>query len=174
MTALTRTPENTNYLQPTKFLLMFDRIPTVQYFCQSINIPGVSIGNAIYQTPLYDIPVAGEKLTYNQLSLTFPINGDCLSWIELHNWFRAIASPVSIADRQNYISKQTTRSKLTSYSDATLTLLSNLNNPILRVYFYNCFPIALSDIQFDTKSSADDILVGDATFMFEYYNFESA
>jgi len=44
MTAITRSPENTNLLQPTKFLLTFDRIRATQYFCQSVNLPGVSLG----------------------------------------------------------------------------------------------------------------------------------
>ena len=46
MTVLTRAPQNTNYLQPSKFLLSFDRMPTVQYFCQEVNLPGVSMGQA--------------------------------------------------------------------------------------------------------------------------------
>ena len=46
MTALTRSPQNTNYLQPTKYILTLDRIPTVQYFCQEANVPGISLGQA--------------------------------------------------------------------------------------------------------------------------------
>jgi hypothetical protein len=64
--------------------------------------------------------------------------------------------------------------KLTSYSDATLIVYSALNNPILKVQFYNVFPISLSDIVFDTKESADNILTSDATFMYEYFDFLKA
>ncbi len=55
------------------------------------------------------------------------------------------------------------------YSDATLTILSSLNNPIARVEFTNMFPVSLSDIFFDTKQSADDIITADATFVYDQF-----
>jgi len=54
-----------------------------------------------------------------------------------------------------------------------LTVLSSLNNPILRIKFINAFPITLSDIIFDTRQSAEDIITADVVFMFDYFNIES-
>jgi len=176
MVALTRTPQNTNYLQPTKYVLQFDRIGSVQYFCQNVNIPGMNLGQAMYPTPFVDIPIASNKLIYNPLNINFAIDEALDSWNQLNLWFRSIASPKSFEERNQLASKQNAykTSKLPSYSDATLTVLSALNNPILRVHFYNVFPITLSDVSFDTKTSADEILTADASFMFEYFDFESA
>ena len=176
MTAFTRIPQNTNYLQPTKFILSFDRIGSVQYFCQSINVPGISLGQGVYNTPLSDIPIAGNKLTYNPLEIDFTINEDVESWNQIQLWMKAIASPKSIQERNSLTTLQTNykNSKLTSYSDATLVVLSALNNPILSVRFINTFPTSLGDIQFDTKQSADDILTASATFAYEYFEFEKA
>jgi hypothetical protein len=174
MTAISRTPQNTNFLQASKFLLTFDRIPNTQYFCQSVNIPGLSIGQAPINSPLLDYFAPGNKVTYNPFNITFLINGDGQSWKDIHDWFRSIASPVSFDERNRLTNQQSTRQNLKSYTDATLTVLSNLNNPILRVRFVNMFPITLSDIMFDTKQSADDVLTADASFMFEYFEFEKA
>ena len=173
MTAFNRTPENTNPLQPTKFILTFDRIPTTQYFCQSVNIPGINLGQAPINSPLLDYYAPGNKITYNPFNITFLINGDGQSWKDLHDWFRAMASPESFDERNRLSNLQSNRNNLKSYSDATLTLLSNLNNPILRINFVNMFPITLSDIMLDTKNSADDVITSDASFMFEYFNIES-
>ena len=117
MTAFTRIPQNTNYLQPTKFILSFDRIGSVQYFCQSINVPGISLGQGVYNTPLSDIPIAGNKLTYNPLEIDFTINEDVESWNQIQLWMKAIASPKSIQERNSLTSLQTNykNSKLTSY-----------------------------------------------------------
>lgn len=173
MVATTRLPSNTNYLQPTKYVLQFDRIGSVQYFCQTINIPGMSLGQASFSNPMIDIPIAGNKLTYNPLNIEFAISEDLDSWNQLQLWLRSIASPSSIAERNQLTALQNNykTSKLTSYSDATLTVLSALNNPILRVQFYNTFPTSLSDIFFDTKDSADTIITGNASFSFEYFDF---
>lgn len=176
MTVITRSPENTNLLQPTKFLLTFDRIPDVTYFCQEVNIPGLRLNVPTYNTPFVDIPIAGNKLTYNTLTVKFLIDEKIQSWKNIHSWFRALASPESFEERkrlseiQNQFKKQT----LKSYSDGTLTILTGLNNPGIRVLFVNMFPISLSDISFDTTLSADHIITADVEFAFESYDFGTA
>lgn len=174
MSAFTRTPPVTDLLQPTKFVLQFDRIKTVQFFCQSINIPGVNLGQAPINLPMADIFAPGNKITYNPLNVHFTVDAKLQGWQELHSWYRAIASPESYAERKTLTeaANQFAANKKTNYSDATLTVLSALNNPILRVKFINCFPITLSDIIFDTTQSADDVISADGTFMFDYFNFE--
>jgi hypothetical protein len=173
MTAITRTPENTNFLQPTKYLLTFDRIGSVQYFCQSVNIPGVNLGQAPIMTPMLDFFAPGNKITYNPLSIRFNVDEKLDSWQQLHSWYRAIASPQSFDERKRLqsLTNQIDNKKPNYYSDATLTVLSALNNPILRVQYINVFPITLSDIIFDTTQSADEIITSDAVFMFDYFNF---
>ena len=174
MTAITRIPQNVNYLQATKFLLTFDRIGSTQYFCQSVNIPGVSIGQAPINTPMLDIYAPGNKISYNQLNIDFAVDEALDSWQQIHNWFRSIASPESFGERKRLSDAQNQYKSYgqKGYSDATLTVLNNLNNPVIRVKFINVFPISLSDIQFDTKMTADDIVYATATFVFDYHNFE--
>ena len=94
----------------------------------------------------------------------------------MHSWFRSIASPEGFNERKTLsrMQNQFNMKTGTSYSDATLTVMSSLNNPILRVKFFNCFPITLSDIIFDSAQSADDIISADGVFMFDYFNFEPA
>ena len=172
MTALNRTPLNTNYLQPTKFLLTIDRITTTQYFCQTANIPGMSISQIKVDTPGLDIYVAGDKLSYNEFKIKFNIDEEILSWKEIYNWFYSIASPEGTIERNRLTALQNKKSVLPNYSDATLTILTALNNPSINVRFYNMFPVSLSDITFDTTSSADDILTGEAVFVYEYFKIE--
>lgn len=174
MTAFNRTPQNTNILQPTKFILTFDRIGSVQFFCQSVNLPGINLGQAPINTPAGDVFAPGNKIIYNPLNVHFILDETLDGWQQIHAWFRSIASPESFQERKRLTDIQNAYSstKLTSYSDATLTVLSALNNPILRIKFTNMFPITLSDVVFDTTQSAEDIMTGDATFMFDYFTFE--
>jgi hypothetical protein len=176
MTVLNRNPQNTNTLQPTKFLLTFDRTPDTQYFCQSVNIPGINGGQISVQSPGLDYYVAGTKMTYNNLVITFLLDEDLLSWRNIHDWFRSFASPEGTQER-NRIAELQNNKKSTAmrpYSDAVLTILTNLNNPHIKVQFHNLFPVSLGDIQFDTKLSADDTMTADATFVYEYYNITTA
>ena len=125
---------------------------------------------------MLDIFAPGNKITYNPMNIHFLVDSKLESWRELHTWFRSIASPESYAERKtlSQLQNQFNTKKSTSYSDATLTVLSALNNPIVKVQFYNVFPLSLSDIQFDTMSSADTIPTAEASFMYDYYEIVAA
>jgi hypothetical protein len=170
MTAITRSPQNTNLLQPTKFLLTFNRIQTVQYFCQSVNLPGVSLGEVNRATPFLDMYSPGTKLTYSPLEIEFLIDEELQSWKNLYNWFLSMADPDGFESRDGSRELQSIK----HFSDATLTILSGLNNPIIRIQYLNVFPLTIGDIQFDTTQSADNLITARATFRYQSYKYLTA
>jgi hypothetical protein len=167
MSALTRSPENTNLLQPTKFLLVFSRIGTVQYFCQSVNIPSIKLGEIVRATPFLDLYSPGTKLDYSLLDIEFIVDEELQTWKNLYNWFTSIADPNGFEKRA--YKEELQRNEY--FSDATLTILSSLNNPILRIQFRNLFPVTMGDINLDTKLSADNIVTVSASFRYESYTY---
>ena len=167
MTVLNRNPQNTNYLQATKFLLTFSRISNTQYFCQEVNIPGVTLGTVDRVTPFLDMYSPGTKLPYDPLDITFLLNEDMSSWKSMYDWFLSIADPDGFEGRDH--NKELQQNK--HFSDCTLTILSALNNPVLRIQFTNVFPLSVSDINFDTKLSADTIITARATFRYQSYKY---
>jgi hypothetical protein len=173
MSVLTRVPTNTNPLQPTKFLLTFDRIGAATYFCQSVNIPGVSVGQAPINFPSVTVYSPGNQITYNNLNVNFLVDEAVVSWQNLHDWFRSFASPDGTDERnlKTALQNEYKTQQKKQYSDATLTVLNNLNNPVIRVQFTNVFPVSLSDINFDTRMSADDMITADATFVYDEFKF---
>ena len=170
MTVLNRNPQNTSPLQPTKFLLNFSRIETVQYFCQTVNLPGVTLGEVVRATPFLDMYSPGTKLSYNNLDVSFIVDSEMAGWKNLYNWFTSIADPDGFEKRDGSIELQTNK----HFSDATLTILSSLNNPLIRIEFTNLFPVSMSDIRFDTTASADTIITVDATFRYQSYKYLTA
>jgi hypothetical protein len=167
MTVLNRNPENTNLLQPSKFLLTFNRISTVQYFCQNVNLPGISLGEVVRATPFLDMYSPGTKLDYTPLDISFIVDEELKTWTNLYDWFTSIADPDGFEGRHEHKELQTIK----HFSDATLTVLSSLNNPILRISFTNVFPLTLSDIRFDTTQSADNLVIASATFRYQSYKY---
>lgn len=172
MSALDRSPINTNLLQPTKYILSIDKIPATQYFCQSVNIPGVSLSQPTYTTPLVDIPIMGNKITYDSLDIKFLVDEQLQSWSQLYNWFLAMGSPVSTADRiaKTNALKNTVTNNLSNYSDLIITVLSALNNPIARIQFTNAFPVSLSSIVLDTELSAEDTITAEVSFKYQSFS----
>jgi hypothetical protein len=165
-----RQPENTSFLQSTKFALTFRRIPNLVYFLQAVNLPGVSTGEALQPTPFVDLYRPGDKIVYDTLNVTFLVDEDMRSWFELHDWIRGLTFPKSF-DEYNRLKKENSDfGKI--YSDATLSITRNSNLPNIRLRFADCFPTNLSTIQFNAMDSADMTLIADATFRFQYYEVE--
>jgi len=174
MTVLNRTPSDTNLLQPSKFILNFERIQNTQYFCQQVNIPGMTMGEAPFNTPFKDLKVPNDKLEYNGFHISFLLDEHMLAWQELYSWLRSMAAPTGFAERERSAAIQNPfvpNPNKRSYSDASLVVLNGLNNPTIRVQFYNTFIISLSDVEFDTELSIDAVMKGKASFYFDYFDF---
>jgi hypothetical protein len=155
-------PENTNFLQPTKFVLTFPEVPDMVYFCQKANIPGVTLGQAVQQTPNIDLFHSGTKLEYNTFDITFLVNEDLTAWTTLYNWMVELSSVDA-----TYTKRQESRKQ------AILTVMSNLNNPKVRVKYYNLFPISISDLEFDTTSSAEEHITATVSFRYDWYEIDT-
>ena len=176
MTAITRNPTNPNPLQPNKFQLNFARSPNVHYFCQSINVPGISLSEALQTTPFVDVYAPGEKAIYDLLSITFIIDEELQSWLEIHDWIRAMTFPKEFQEYQqlprlNNFTRQLATPK-PQYSDATVTILSSSNTPYYSFKFYDVFPTSLSTFVMSSTDSPDNIVTADATFRYSYYDVE--
>jgi len=173
MTVLERTPKNVNFLQPNKFQLNFSRLPNMQYFCQSVNIPGVSLAEVPRNTPFVDIYSPGEKLIYEILNVTFIVDEHLQSWIELHDWMRAMTFPTEFEEYKDLskLSKFSNKA-MPQFSDGQLTVLSNQNTPTFRFKFVDCFPISISSIVFSSTDSPETVMTADASFRFSYYDID--
>ena len=109
MAKLNKQPENTSFLQPTKFQLSFTRMPNITYFCQTFNLPGLSMSEIVQNTPFVDLYVHGDKAQYEPLDLTFMVDEDLRSWLEMHNWITGLTFPKNfeqyrrlLKDNQDY------------------------------------------------------------------------
>ena len=70
-----RQPTKLDYADPTKFKFNIIKLPKVEYFCTAVNLPGVSLADNYTQpTPFRDIPLPGEKLSYENLAMTFLVD----------------------------------------------------------------------------------------------------
>jgi hypothetical protein len=178
MTALNRNPANFDLLQSTKFRVTFERLQGLTYFCQSANLPGVSLTEIPVPTPFVDLYVPGEKLVYDTFNLTFLVDEDLRTWTEIHDWIRGLTFPtdfkeyVDLAKQSNGANLRRTLNSKPQYSDASMSIYTNKNNVNFRIKLYEVFPTSLSTIIFNTGDTAENIVTADATFRFSYYDYE--
>jgi hypothetical protein len=171
---LTRQPQNTSLLQSTKYIFVMPRINNVQYFCQSVNLPGVSLPEMPRPTSVVDLYVPGNKMVYNRLDVTFLIDAELKAWTDIHDWMRDLTTPVKNEEYANLWRRETiiNSKQMAQYADGVLTIMSSLNNPKFRIKYQNMFPVSLSDIEFKTTNSVEDTLTASVSFRYDFFEIE--
>ena len=167
MSKLTDTqPTNLNQLNVVSFDVSFSRLPSVQYFCQRISLPTIVLGETNAPSPFLNLPLEGDTLTFEALSLSFIVDEDLQNYISVYNWLTALGFPRDYKQFAILEEPAAASKTLSKYSDLTIVLHTNKSNPNYRVKFTDCFPTSLSSIQFDATPTGMDPIVVDATFNF--------
>jgi len=171
--SIPHTPANPNGMHPNKFLVSFTAIPTVEYWAQSVNIPGLSIGEVPRQTPFIDLYSPGEKLLINPFSMTFIVDEELTGWLEVYTWMRGLTFPKEFKEFKNLpLRPGAYGAPQPQFSDATLVVLDSKQNPKIRIKFQHCFPTQLTDILLSSTSAPEEPVTSDAVFRFDLYEIE--
>ena len=188
---LSRQPDNLDYLSPTQFKFNIHQLPKVEFFCTAANVPAINLCEAIFPTPYKQIPVMGDTLTYDNLSISFIVDENLENYIELHEWLTAIGFP---KDREQFTtfrsstadspvitqgvsddrglttgSSQLSTSARGMFGDEILTILTNKNNPVVEVRFQDLFPVALGALDFTQVATDVEYISVTADFSYKIY-----
>ena len=159
-------PTNTNPLQPTGFRFVIERLPNITFFGQGANLPGLTFGSIDYETPMSaTIPVPGDSVEFEDLSLKFIVGENMADWIEVYSWILALA-------RVKALNLDDVRDQAATVSDATLFILTSSRNVNVKVFFRDLFPTNLTGLDFDATVTDIEPISGEATFKFCYYDVE--
>ena len=121
-------PKNLNYFIPTGFNFSIDKIPHVNFFCQSANLPGISMGTPIVTNPLRDFPVSGDKAQFNELRVRFIVDEELQNWLEIYNWIVGLTYPKNQDQYIKLANKNNFKPFGDRYSDGNLFVLTSHKN----------------------------------------------
>ena len=188
----TRQPTKFDYAEPTKFKFTIIKLPKVEFFVTTANLPGISLGVAEQITPLKDIPLPGDRLQYDTLNIQFLVDENLENYREIHGWLTGVGFPKNYEQFQNVQGAATDRFPTTEnvgtskelgairkstqdegglYSDATLFVLTSKNNSNLEIRFRDLYPISLSGLDFNQQATDVNYLTANVTFEYKIYEF---
>jgi|TARA_B110000977_G_scaffold5035_1_gene7224 hypothetical protein len=188
---LSRQPTKLDYSSPTQFKFTIHQLPKVEFFTTSAAVPGISLNNYEQPTPFKNIPIIGDRLTYEDLTISFIVDEYLENYITIHNWMTGIGFPKS---RSQFTAFRNTGSNTPNssaggntdigvvgsatddnafYSDATLTILSNKNNPIVEVRYADMFPTSLSALEYNQNTSDVEYITANITFKYKLYEMHT-
>ena len=163
-------PSNKNFYSSLGFVFLINRTPNLNFFVQSVDLPGITMNEVNIPTPFKKIPIAGDTIEYGTLDVTFKISEDFSNYREIFNWITSLGFPDS------HLQYKTLADKIPGdgtglMSDATLMIISSAKNPIVRIEILDLFPISLSPVTVDLKSGSVQYLDTTASFKFLNYKF---
>ena len=140
---------------------------------------------------LKDIPLPGDKLNYESLTMTFLVDENLENYQEIHGWLRGIGFPEDHKEFQNTLTSGNDRFPGSTsnvlgdagrtkyappktgglYSDATLSVLSNKNNSVVEVRFSDVYPTSLSGLLYNQQATDVDYLTASVSFEYKIYDF---
>ena len=189
--SLDRQPTSLDYASPTQFKFQITKLPKVEYFCTSVNLPAVSISEVKQPTPFVDVPLPGTTLSYETLNMTFMVDENLENLQEIHGWIRGLGFPESYSEYAGGLDAGVDRSPSSRgsvstepgkvkfgapsqqayFSDATLIVLTSKNNPIKEIRFRDVYPVNIGELQYDQQATDVQYLTATVTFNYRGYDF---
>ena len=186
-----RQPTKLDYASPTQFRFGINQLPKVEFFTVAATVPSITMGDAIFPTPFKDIPVMGDKLTYENLSISFIVDEYLENYISLHEWMTAIGFPKSRTQFKDFRANTSNVAQATQgtsqdigdvqpstpanalFSDAYLMILSNKNNPIVEITFHNMYPVSLGALEYSQGAADVEYITVSADFAYQIYEIKT-
>ena len=184
---LARQPTELDYADPTKFKFSIQKLPKVEFFTTAANLPGINLGESIFPTPFKQVPVMGDDLTFDNLEIEFIVDAQLENYRELHQWLVGIGFPKARTqfssfrrdEASSFPTVESVKGDVTNpgtptgiqamFGDATLTVMSAKNNPVMEVRFSDMYPVALSGLSFNQQETDVTYLTATATFTYKLY-----
>ena len=191
---LSRQPTKLDYASPTQFKFGIHQLPKVEFFTTTATVPAIALSDVVIPTPFKSIPMQGDQLTFDNLTVNFIVDEFLENYLSLHEWMTAIGFPKNrkqFSDFKTNTSNTPATARTTVstsndigdvqqaspnnalFSDATLTILSNKNNPIVNVLFRDLYPVAMSALEYDQAATDVEYLSASVDFAYQIYEIEA-
>ena len=171
---------NKSILNKNNFRLLIEKVPAVEYYVQTVSIPGLSFNETVQPVGMgVDAYFHGDKVEFETLNVSFLVDEDLKNYQEMYDWMTGIV-PVKDSDDYGSLTGGQKNTLGVSGQDlddlkttSQITLVTNTNKNIPNRYFrfYDAFPISLGALELQSGAEAVPVTC-DVQFRFNYYDIE--
>jgi len=154
-------PTNRNFLNPIGYLLKLEKFEGVDFFCQTANVPDVTMPTTEVASPFRNLPIIpGGGVTFGDFSVRFIVDEDLVNYNAVHKWIRDVGNADQMA--------RTTPEK-DILTNGQLHIVTSQYNPAFIVEFLDIFPVSLSGLQFDATITDVEYITAEVTFKHQQF-----
>ena len=163
------TERNISTAHPTKFRLVFPFLNFLEdkekgedliLFCSEVQLPGITLDTIIIETPFYDQKEASNKISFDDVIVTYTIDEKFDNYKLLLNWLLYLKHPERFEVRNQKVT-------------ASLFTYTNNENPGTEFILHNIFPISIEPVNFDTKIEDIEDILNTVSFAIEYFEIRN-
>jgi hypothetical protein len=166
-------PTNINPLSPNGFNFSIQKMPGISFFCQEVNLPGLTLPTIEVLNPLGYTPFAGDIINWDDLSIQFLIDEDMANYRALYDWITGLGFPTDHSQFQDFADSQNNYSGrlMKEFSDGTLQILGSNNQPVQTIRYADIVITSIGAMTFTSTSTDVNYLIGNATFKYNMFEF---
>lgn len=168
--------ENRNYLSPIGFKLTLETKEKVDFFSNSANVPGITLGTALQGTTFRILDVPGDEILFEDFTVNFLVDEDLKNYMIIHNWITGLGIPESFNQFSELVKNPDTgqREDILQYCDGSLHILNSNYRNIAVVKFKDLFPVSLSTLQFNATENDVNYFTAQVSFKYTVYQLISS
>ena len=154
-------PSNRNFLNPIGYLLKLEKFEGVDFFCQTANVPDVTMPTTEVASPFRNLPIIPSGgVTFGDFTVRFIVDEDLKNYLSVYNWIRDVGNADQMA-------RTTTEDDI--YTLGQLHIVTSQYNPAFIVEYRNLFPVALTNLQFDATITDTEYITAEVTFRHQQF-----
>ena len=170
MSAISSNPENKSFLSPIGFKFTIKRLPHVNYFCTSTELPDISMGQIdTVENTFIKLPIPGDKLVFGLLNLRFRVDEDMKNFQEIYDWLIGLGYPDNFSQSAAIRGNNNILPQGDVYSDGSLIITTASFKPNVEVKFTDMYPVSLSSLAFNVEQTDVEYLQADVNFAYRKY-----
>ena len=160
-----------SFLAPQNFYLQIDSLPEVSFFCQQVQIPSLTGGEAElpnrYNSGKTFIP--GDGVDYGTLDVTFLVDKKLENYTTVMRWLKGINAPETQGQWSDYQKNENHTKFGQSMETMTVVCTDASQEPLAEWKFYSAFPVSLDGFSFDSSMPDIEYMTAVCSFRFHYF-----
>lgn len=162
---------NQNLLSNVTFNMSIQKFPQINFYVQSVTLPGVTISEIMIPTGPVRIPykeISGSA-QFEPLSVTFLVDEDMHNYFEIWDWIQIVAG----MDNDKYIElMRNDPLKAGVKTNINLSILTSHRNNNINFEFIDAFPTGVEALTFDFRSPSVDYQPMTVAFNYSHFTYK--
>ncbi len=169
--AIAANPSTLDNLLPNRYRFVLKRAPNVNFWVQSVVIPGFSISPVGYPNPFVNIPQSGDHIEYESLGISMLVDNQMANYFEIYCWLKSLGFPNRFEEYADLLGHPAVMDDGLK-SEISLFILNGQQQPRLQFIFHDAFPVAIGRLEFSSTNQALDRTTCNVEFKYTSYSIK--